>query len=184
MNTKLFKWFAVWLIGMIILIALTQPDVRPEKIDTIGFTTTESAELYFKNVRSFYYTTSEEGEGIFEVYRYAPMFEDDEPTVHFAIYNNWRANEAFIRIDTAFFDSRRVKTIRLDSASAVMRDLNLPAAQNDSQYAFARDLYKGLRHKERVGILYRDGGERWLTESQEKSLKQCLTDYFKLVGKL
>lgn len=184
MNAKLVKWFAAWLIGMVILIALTQPDERSEKIDFIGFETTESAELYFKNMRSFYYTKSEEGGGIFEVYRYNAVFEDDMPTVHFAIYNNWRANEAFIRIDTAAFKNREVDALRIDSSQVVKRNLALPGMQNESQYVFARDVFKSLRSKKRVGILYKDGREVWLTESQVKSLKQCLTDYFRLVGKL
>ncbi len=170
--------------GMVILVVVTQPDERPEKIDIVGFDTTESAELYFKNMRSFYYSKSEEGGGIFEVYRYKAIFEDDMPTVHFAIYNNWRTNEAFIRIDTAAFENGTVEALRIDSAEMVRRSIILPDFQNESQYAFARDIYKILERKERLGILYKDNTEVWLTESQVKSLKQCLKDYFRLVGKL
>lgn len=182
-NTQLIKWFIAWAIAMILLVILSLPDERPAKIDTIGYGTTESAELYFKNVRSFYYRHKTEATGIFDVYRLENIFLDSVPTLPFAIYNNWRTNETFIRLDTAFLNAKAYQGVVVDSAGIQLDTIRFPEMTNESQYLFARDVYKVLVKQQKIGLAQRDE-IIWFSESMNRSIKRTLTDYFTLLGKL
>jgi hypothetical protein len=182
-NAKLIRWFIVWALAMIVIVVLTLPNERPDKIDTLGFETTESAELYFKNVRSFYYINNSEAKGILDVYRLESIFIDTLPTLPFAMYNNWRANETFIRLDTAYLNMRDFTAIVTDSSGVKSDTLRFPEMSNESQYLFARDIYKALDDNEKLGLA-KDDEIIWLSESMNLSIERTLTDYFKLLGKL
>jgi hypothetical protein len=182
-NAKLGKWFFIWLAIMVVTVFLTLPDERPAKIDLVGFETTESSELYFKNVRSFYYETSEEGEGIFEVYRLASLFEAEGQILPFALYNNWRTNEAYVRLDTTFIKVSDYDFIIVDSASVTMDTLLFPQQNNESQYLFAKEVYKHLDAGRKVGFSKMDSAD-WMHESTAISVKRTLTDYFRLLDKI
>lgn len=168
---------------MIFIAVVTLPDERPDKLEQVSFQTTESAELYFKNVRAFYYLTKEEAEGILYVYRLKSIFEDSLPSLPFAMYNNWRTNETFIRLDTAYIDLRNIRGVIVDSASVKSDTLYLPQPSNESQYIFARDVFRAIDDKERLGLLGRDK-VAWITESQTTSIKRTLSDYFRLLDKI
>ena len=173
----------LWAICMLAIILLTLPGERPDKIDTIGFATTESAELYFKNVRSFYYKHNSEAEGILEVYRLESIFKESLPTLPFALYNNWRANETFIRLDTAFINTRAFLAVVADSSSIKTDTITFPEMSNESQYIFARDIYKALDKNEKLGLAT-ENEVVWFSETMTVSVKRTLTDYFRLLGKI
>jgi hypothetical protein len=168
---------------MIVIVLLTLPDERPDKIDTIGFATTESAELYFKNVRSFYYKNSSEAEGILEVYRLESIFKDSLPSLPFALYNNWRVNETFIRLDTALLNTGAFVAVVADSSRVKTDTIHFPEMSNESQYVFARDIYKALDGNEKLGLVM-ENEVIWLSETMNVSIKRTLTDYFRLLGKI
>lgn len=168
---------------MATLVFFTLPKERPNKIDIIGFETTESAELYFRNVRSFYYINKPEAGGIFDVYRLESIFVDSTPSLPFALYNNWRANETFIRLDTAFIDLRSTLAVVVDSGGVTTETIDLPEMSNESQYAFARDVYKALEASKKLGLT-KPNETIWFSESMNSSMKRTLSDYFKLLGKL
>jgi hypothetical protein len=182
-NLKLLKWFFAWFVAMVVLAIFTLPDERPDKLDTISFSNTESAELYFLNVRAFYYNTSEEADGILKVYRLKSIFEDSLPSLPFALYNNWRTNETFIRLDTAYFDRAKYSVVIADSASIKTDTIPFPQGSNESQYVFAREVYRAIREKEKLGFIS-ESGEEWIPESQLNSVKRTLADYFRLLDKL
>jgi len=183
-SKKLKFWFAIWLAFMVVLIIATQPDNRPDKLDNIGFATTESAELYFRNVRAYHYLHKPEGGDMFDVYRLKALFDEAEPPLlPFTVYNNWRLNEAFVRLDTAYLDSRYTAAV-LDSAGVVRREVPLPEIFNESQYLFAVEMYRALRDEKDVGLYAAPNDTTWIRGEQRKALKRTLTDYFKLTGSL
>jgi len=168
---------------MLIVVIIFQPDSRPEKIDFVSFNTNEADELYFKNMRLFYYSTNEEGGGAFEVHRLNSIKNTDDRTLPFAIYHSWRANEAFIRMDTSFTNQFSDAILLKDSAGVRIAVSEFPNPDNTSQYEFAKLTYKALQEQSKLGFSY-NGNEYWLNESAAKSVRQCLKDYFKLIGKL
>lgn len=172
----------VWALAMVVIVVFTLPDERPDKIDTVSFETTESAELYFKNVRSFYYVNNSEAGGILDVYRLESIFKDSLVSLPFALYNNWRANETFIRLDTAFINQREFTAILADSSGVKTDTIHFPEMSNESQYAFACDVYKALSENEKLGLV-KENEIIWLSESMSLSIKRTLTDYFTLLGK-
>jgi len=183
-KNKLIFWFLGWLIIMILLVVITQPESRPSKFDTINFDTTESAELYFKNVRSFFYSTEEEGEGTFNAYRLKAMYSDTEEFgIRFVIYNNWRQNMAFIRIDTNHTDFNNIEYLVSASANGETDTIFTPDLFNASQYRFAQSIFFAARNKKRIGIP-QGNDTLWVSESQMVNLRKNLRDYFKLVGRL
>ena len=183
-KNKLIFWFFGWFLIMILLVFLSQPESRPSKFDTLNFDTTESAELYFKNVRSFFYSMSEEGEGVFNTYRLRAMYSDTaEFGIRFVIYNNWRQNMAFIRIDTNYTDLSHIAYLVSASANGETDSIFTPDLYNESQYDFAKNMYFAARDKNRIGIPH-EKDTLWISESQMRSLRTTLRDYFKLVGRM
>lgn len=170
---------------MLVLVVVTQPDERPDKLVQIGFDTTESAELYFRNVRSYHYFHQQEGGDIFDVYRLKSLFEaaDRQPMLPFVIYNNWRANEAFIRLDTSYQHPTSFHTV-IDSAGTLGRSVALPDLYNEAQFDYARAIYRALRDECEVGMASPGQDTLWLRGDERKATKRVLTDYFRLVGKL
>ncbi len=174
--------FAFWLLLMLALVVLTQPESRPDKLGTISFDTTESAELYFRNVRAYHYILKHEAGDMFDVYRLKALHEEDASAdLPFAIYNNWRSNEAFIRLDSSFAGYWQV--VLRDSAGHPL-EVSLPQMYNESQYAFAVRLYRSLRDEEPLALLSDTGDTLWIDAEARKHINRVLTDYFKLVGRL
>lgn len=177
------QWFVVWLVAVLVLIVVFQPAERPSKIDVVSFETTESAELYFRNQREFYYRTTEEGEGAFAVYRLNTVFEDSSASLPFAIYHMRRANRAFVRLDTARIDLRRYRSVSIDCGDEPAENVAMPGPYNEEQYRFAATLYQRLDEGCSVTLIGANDRVE-LDPSQLKSVKRVLRDYFRLIGKI
>lgn len=178
--------FGVWLLAMVALIALTQPDERPDKLDTISFNTTESAEIYFRNVRAYHYSKVSEAGDIFDVYRLKSLFQEvDLPKVPLVIYHNWRSNEAFIRLDTNYINTSH-PGLFIRSTDGAFSTLPFPEMDNESQYLFAANLFKAWRNGDEVGFKpFPEGADSLLITGDElKAVRSILSDYFRLTGKL
>lgn len=183
-KNKLIFWFLGWFTVMLLIGYLTQPDVYPSKLDVISFETSESAELYFKNVRSFYYDVSLEGEGVFDAYRLSALLEEkQEASLVFVIYNNWRQNLAFIRIDTSRLKTNPVNHLVSLSVDGTIDTLLLPDHINESQYTFAKNVYLATQRKNRIALIT-ENDSLWISESGAVNLRKTLRDYFKLIDKL
>ena len=183
-KNRLLYWFCAWLLIMLLLVVFTQPKSHTSKFDTLNFGTTESAELYFKNVRSFFYTMTEEGEGVFNAYRLRAMYADTETFgIRFVIYNNWRQNMIFIRVDTNNTDLSHIDYLVSASANGETDSIFTPDLYNESQYDFAKNIYFAARDKNRIGVP-QENDTLWISESQMVTLRTTLRDYFKLVGRM
>jgi hypothetical protein len=168
---------------MVAWVVLAQPKERPDKLDIISFQTTESAELYFRNMRAYHYLHKQEAGDIFDAYRLKSLYSDSmNVALPFVIYNNWRNNEAFIRLDTIYLD-KRWKTLIHDSLGN-LKSTALPEMYNESQYQFAIKVYRALHGDHPAALLSNQGDTLWLEGEARKNSKRTLTDYFKLVGKL
>jgi hypothetical protein len=182
---SLKQWFALWICAMVMLIVLTQPDERADKINTISFDTTESAQRYFTNVRSFYYHLTDEGQGMLQVYRLKTLFQNTSQTfIPFAIYDNWRTNEAMIRIDTARLDTQMWTSLKAVSPKGDVSEITFPDSWNESQYEFARVVYLALKSECSFSLVKASGIEEPLSPAAMRDAKRTLTDYFHLTGKI
>lgn len=183
-NKKLMIWFSVWFAIMILIVFVTQPESRPSKFDVVSFETTESAELYFRNVRSFYYNFREEGGGNFDAYRFSALYEDTVSFgLKFVIYNSWRQNLSFIRIDTNYTKLSQPGYLVAASANGDIDSIAAPDDYNESQYAFAKNIFLAARAKKHIGYP-QSNDTLWVSESDMVSIRKTLRDYFKLIGKI
>jgi hypothetical protein len=182
---KLMRWFALWMGAMLLFVLLTQPAERPDKLADASFTTSESAQMYFTNVRSYYYLSTEEGNGRFRVHRYKPMTEQtDSCFIPLVIYDHWRANEAFIRWDTTLLRPSGVLEIRCECRDEAPVTLLPPDGTTESEYYFARDLYRTALPDCRVALVSSGGMLCEVAGTSLRNTRRVLTDYFKLLGKL
>jgi len=178
------KLLILWALIMVAIILATVPEKRPDKMAIPGYATRAADELYFRNVRAFYYTKTDEAEGILEVYRLNSIFDEGKvSSLPLAIYHNWRAHECFIRIDSAYLSAPR--PVLLSISPSKVDTLHWPTDGNEEQYAFAYRLFQELKQEGELKLVHPITGEtKTLTDSERKDLRMTLKDYFKLIGKL
>jgi hypothetical protein len=180
-------FFAV--IGALIILAVSTAPSQPSlKMDRFGSHVMESNELYFKNLRQFYYARSHREDAGFDFFRYKDRWEGMEQTsdsLRFAIVFNPRMDEAYILAewhDEPLSDSLFV---RMESARGI-HELLLPTGGVEDQLLFAQQMYDMLgddeakftyQYKQASGTLYASPDVR-------SSVKMVLRDYFRLVGAL
>lgn len=186
MQSKLKKWFFYWGIAMLAIVicfAIFQP---AKKIDlqAVDFTTTQSSELYFKNMRSYFYDKTDHDAANFKIYRIGSReIDSTKNKLSFMLLSNWLQSECYVMAESGLVDFKE-ENIQLnykhpDSSGTLL----LSDHDNYSHYVFAAKLYEQL---DKNAALYLKHSKNWIefTESEKKSLKKTLSDYFKLVGKL
>lgn len=185
---KLWLAFSAWFLIMVVIVIFTLPDSRLSKLERISFATPSSAQLFFKNVRSFYYNKNEEGGGVFDAYRLNSLLEEPQQSkIHFVIYQNWRQHKAFIRVDTALttIENQPITwTVESDSNSDT---LNWPSGKNEEQFSFAAAIYRVLSESEAtLFVLSPEGDKVTLFEDQQARTRTrlILRDYFRLTNRL
>ena len=180
MRNPLVKWFVIWILGMSTLIVFWYflgPKGRPISMQEVDCSTTQSSELYFKNIRSYFYQLEEHPESGFKIYRLKSSLET-ESHLPLMIVHNWRMNEAFVLIDQEKGIELPLQLIEQNGET-----VSLNNGSTDANYRFAAILYHIIDEEADFQLL--SGKlEIQLSESEKKKLKRTLYDYFKLVGKL
>ena len=172
---------------MVVTLVMVAPEDRPIKIETADFRMPENEEIYFKNIRSFYYSLEEREDAGFNLYRLKKRRIDTlNPNFQLAIVQNWRQDQAYIIFETndawekpdtmqlAVSDGNNHDTIRISTWNSI------------EQYFFSAHLYMALREKENTyQLLVNNKWTPTLANGDDRSnLKIVLKDYFKLVGKM
>ncbi len=179
--------FIAWLSVMVLILAFTMPNMRPIDIEEVRFHTSESSELYFKNVRSYFYEIWDDPKSGFVHYRIKSRNQEKEvPSVNFLILNNWRFDEAYVVAEG-------------NEAIETLEGLNLSISTESDSSIFLFNQFTNYEHWHLAGSVYlalNDEESRfWLSSDREvveiykydderKSIQKTLNDYFKLVGKI
>lgn len=182
MKTTLVKAFFVFLLSMFLFVfvfALFFPNRKKVDLTEVDFSTTSSSELYFKNMRSYFYDKENREDANFILYRIDSRETDSTKNkLNFALVMNWLQNECYI-IAEGGNDTLNIEWHN-DKGSGVIQ---LKEKDSYSNYVFAAQLFEKLNQDATVSI--QQGREGLLlTEKEKLSLKTTLKDYFKLVGKL
>jgi len=186
------KWslknvFIGWFLITLVILVFVFPEDRPIRIDEVRFDMPENEELYFKNVRSFYYDIEERDDAGFKLYRIKSRNMDTtSPGFTIAIAQNWRLDEAYVLVEPQPLWAKP-DTLALAITNTEQADtLTISTWNNTNHYLFAAHLYMALREQKNNYSLA--NGSNWtpvLTKGDERSsLKKTLKDYFKLVGKM
>lgn len=184
-NNKKLKWFfGGWFLLMILLAALSFPEHKPlKKLDEVSFHVQENEELYFKNIRSYYYEMEERQDAQFHLYRLKTRRKDSlTPTLNLAIVNNWKMDEAYILIEPNFKTDGGYSII-LNSGNE-MDTIKSEFLNTPQQYLLATKIYQTLAAEGTVTIKKEEEYELFNDESDRQVIMRVLKDYFKLIGKL
>jgi len=184
MKGTLVKWFVSWAVAMIVgmvLFSAFGPTAKEISLDEINFKTTESSALYFKNIRSYFYDLEEEKKSGFKIYRLSSRPATAKNKLHFMILHNWRMNEAYIMAESEQIDKGKASMRLLIGQSN--DTISLDGADAEANFRFAAQLFTAMEKEESVSLLSNDEAYSF-EQSELKSIKKCLKDYFKLVGKL
>lgn len=182
------KYFFYWLAamtGIVLLYIVFGPKAKQIDLKSINFHSTESAELYFKNIRSFSYEREENSDAQFILYRIKSREKDTlVPTINFMIVSNWLQDENYIIVETQ-------PEQLLDKGLMWVKDENegvikLKTRDAEAHYVFSALFYEQLTGESDFFYIDENGESRHLifSEDQQKSLKKTLKDYYKLVGKI
>lgn len=138
------KWFIAFIVLVLGLSFLFAPRPRPVDLSEINFATTSSSQLYFKNVRSYYYDISAREKAPFVIYRLKRRNRDTTDLyLQFMIVSIPLANEAYIYAEpspsTKQYDSLAV-FISNNSDSTVTTTL-VSQMINEDHYLFAGNVF-------------------------------------------
>lgn len=185
-KNKLQILFVGWFLTMLILLIIFFPEDRPIRLNDVSFHVTEPEELFFKNVRSYYYEFEKREDANFHLYRIKSRNKDaTQPNITFFIANNWLKDEAYIiaepnsAVDTAKSLKVRYSVSRSDWDTV---SLNTPNSYNN--YLFAGKIYLAMTEDARFEILNNGETSKIFGPDDRPSVKKTLKDYFKLVGKM
>ncbi len=181
--------FLSWLGIMVVVLAFTMPESRPIDLEEVSFHTTESSEMYFKNVRSYFYEVWDDPKSGFVHYRIKSRNQNPAgPSINFLILHNWRFDEAYVMLEP-------------NEALSTAQGLSLSVVTSSDSLSFPLGDFTNYEHWMTSGRIYmalrEDDSRFWLSESdgnrkvtlyldgeERKSLKKTLRDYYKLVGKI
>jgi hypothetical protein len=178
-----FTWVAIMVV-VVALFAVFGPQGKEINLQTVSFETTQSASLYFKNMRSYFYDKEVLDGKNYTLYRIDSR--EKNPALNklsFVIVNNPQVDQCFIRAESGLLnlehDTLAIEWKLADSAGIIQ----LKEVDSYAHYIFAAKLFEKLDAEADL-ILRSASKEEAFKESEKKSLRKNLADYFRLVGKL
>ena len=176
---RLFLFFLGAVLIFITLFALFGPQGKKINLKEIEFNTTNSSDLYFKNIRSYFYEKEEDPNARFVLYRINSREKDSSKLkLQFLLVHNWLLSECYLIAEPAKADFR----IEWKYEGKLGR-INLKGENNRAHFIFAAELFEQLDRKADLWLLHTTSKIPF-SEEEKASLRTTLKDYFKLVGKL
>lgn len=185
-HMKLKHLFILWFGTMLLLLVIFFPEDRPIRMNEVSFHMPENEELFFKNLRAYYYDYELNEESNFKIYRIKSR-DKDSTSIHlnFAIIQNWLQDEAYImpEITGIHNDSLVFLCVHHENKTDTLPLQNANAWQH---YQTAAEVYMALRQNARFSLINTQNQlfPLWANPNQALSIKKTLKDYFKLVGKM
>lgn len=169
------------ILGLVTLAMLTAPDVKRINFKALDFHVNASDRLYFRNLRLFYYLASDTENNQFErLVLKADGAQEEE--VRFEILNNWRFDEAYIRLAL----EENEDDVLLGYHRGEERVWQLKSLNAEDHLIMAGELFEVLQvdtaqvylKKEELTIPI------WQQTESRSAALTVLKDYFRLIGGL
>lgn len=172
----------------LILISCDPDRRRNTREQDLTFSTTDDAELYFKNIRRSYYDHENISAAKLDVYRLSERsIVQDRPVINLAIAHNWRYDEAYLLLEPnqALGNSLPLRVYwqaRNDSSRQGV--YHWSERDKLSQLKFAGNLNRSLKQRHRLYVLTADSVKIPLLDQPEERevFRRTLFDYYKLTG--
>lgn len=176
---RIFLYFLGAVFIFIVLFALFGPQGKKINLKEIEFTTTNSSELYFKNIRSYFYDKEEINDANFLLYRIKSREKDSiKINLQFLLVHNWLLNECYLIAET-HHPGLQVEWEYDDEFGTI----KLNGENNRAHFIFGAELFEQLDRDADIRLV-NAGSKKEFSQEERSSLKTSLKDYFKLVGKL
>lgn len=173
-------------IGILILISvLFYDEASMLKQDRLGFHVLESNELFFKNLRQYYYDKEFREDAQVDLFRFSKRQKNESaPALNFTIVSNWLHDQAYILPEPVGVEDSLQFTVAVVNEDSTTFNLGLVNQSENLNFAF--QTYKAvLEEDSRFYLETVNGFEKILqTRSERNTVKQVLKDYFKLTGAL
>jgi hypothetical protein len=177
---------------LFVLVALTlsfwfAPELKPVDIKQPSFTYTSSSQLYFKNIRSFYYNIYPDQKSKFTIYKIKRRERDSSKVwLQFNIIQNQLMDEAYIYADLNSLNEQWVDPQVILSNRERDKRISLLNLNNERHYQLAAAVFNQLLSNDPIFLMNGNDTiqELYATKSTNFSASIALEDYFKLINKL
>lgn len=147
------------------------------------FRTTAPSQLYFKNMRSYYYEQSTKPGMRIDRYTLKKFSMDSKhPVLIPVIEDNWMEDEAYILLEKNNYpDWADTLKLQLETGEEI-KFTTVSALDIEAQYAFAKRLYESLKQGHRINVYTTNKKWQSLYENQAEraDFLQVMKDYYNL----
>lgn len=167
-----------------ILLACNPDKNKRAKPDQIKFTTTDDAELFFKNVRRQAYDEQEMPAAKLQVYRHEDRREqDDLPFLTPALVVNWRFDEAYLLLEPneKIPNDKPLVIEWKDTLQNTSGRYRFEFGNKEEHLRFAGDLYGSILDGHRLYYLSDSLALPFLADEEDRKVfRVSLFDYYRL----
>ena len=168
---------------MLFLLECTNPKDSHIDSERPQFSTTESAELYFKNVRQYYYDMEElNGKNLLRLSKSQPKVL--YPNITLQITMDWRTDQAFLTLDeNEFFPKNGVTEVYTSDSTGVKEFIQFKQRDRNEAFATIARLYKSILNDHKLYVTL--DGERYPLlhiKQDREAFRVTAYDYYRLVG--
>lgn len=184
MSPKFQKIFFITLIAIISVLFFLSDNERKVNPEKVRFKTTESAELRFKNLRSYYYTVESFESSYQDVYRFrnVHIYKEGEIGIHFIIINHWIEDEAFI-IPEFVGEIKQYDSLQIKWSKG---NFTYEKGDLESSWKLSAYVYMSIIEND-VLMYFNQNQNEWRPflahPNEQTQCKIVLKDYFTLVSK-
>lgn len=175
------RWLLYFVISVMGLSFLFAPTPQPVDWSEINFHTESSSEIYFHNMRSYYYRIDEREKAPFILYR---LKRGGSGNLSFMIIENRNADEAYVYCEWGDIFNE-MDNPQVFFGKDTIPEENFVQFNNEDHYRFAARCYRSLLLREQITIRdrYNVVNQLFADKKQQKNALILLEDYFKLVKK-
>ena len=176
------KW---WILSLTLLLLLNCGTSGDHTIDPFNpnFRTTDAAELYFKNVRQFYYDLEEQDGQNLLCLRQSDK-EAIYPNLILSITMDWRKDEAYLFLESSpYFPENRKIEIQALSLDGEEEHYQLKNRDAIETFAFTSKIYQGILNDRTFHVVI-DGKQYPLLghKKDREAFRITAYDFYRLVG--
>lgn len=181
------RYFIIGFVGLLfIAMMLAAPSEQALNREKLSFHVLESDQLYFKNLRQFYYSTEIREDAGFAIHRPKNQEVDSlKPSLNFAIVVNDRQDEAYIMAE--WYSPNQSDSILFEvNAGQLSQKYSLSRDNMQKHLELASLVFDAIQKEDAAFFLDSEANriEIWPKRSDRNLIKRVLKDYFKLTGGL
>jgi hypothetical protein len=169
-----------------LLVLLTSCKIDSDKkvnLEGFNFKTGDDTEIFFKNVRQYYYDLEEKKTAKLNVFRYEDrVVEADHPLLNLALVINYTEDEASLILEPANFNSDTSIRLQLKDNKNSVEELSLTEFNRLGMLKFINGIYEALLTRKRISVEVAPGKFEPILEDEKEreAFRITVSDYYRL----